>query len=169
MVLSWNEIRERAIAFIKDWESTTQEEADAKPFLDAFFNIFGVSRRKVASFEYKVKKISDSDGYIDLLWKGTLLIEMKSKGKNLEKAYKQAQEYLAGLKNYELPRYILVSDFENFHLYDLEDSTCRRFTLPELVQNIQYFGFIAGYQKRTYQEQDPRKYTSRRTHGKAAR
>ncbi|MCS6904934.1 MAG: class I SAM-dependent DNA methyltransferase [Bacteroidia bacterium] len=155
MVLSWNEIKERAVAFVREWQSASQEEADAKSFLDAFFHIFGISRRKVATFEYKVKKLNNNEGYIDLLWKGTLLVEMKSRGKNLERALIQAKEYLVGLKDYELPRYILVCDFANFHLHDLENDSCHRFALNELLQNIELFGFIAGYQKRTYREQDP--------------
>jgi len=36
MPLSWNEIKARATAFSKEWEGTHREEADAKPFLDAF-------------------------------------------------------------------------------------------------------------------------------------
>jgi len=54
------------------------EDAEAKSFLDAFFLVFGVSRRKIATFEHKVKKLNEHDGYIDLFWKGTLLVEMKS-------------------------------------------------------------------------------------------
>jgi hypothetical protein len=82
MPLSWNEIKDRAVAFSKEWEGTHSEEADAKPFLVDFFNVFGLNQRKVASFEHKVKKLGDADGYIDMLWKGWLLIEMKSKGKD---------------------------------------------------------------------------------------
>lgn len=59
--------------------------------------------------------------------KGTMVIEMKSKGKNLDKAYSQANDYLHGLKQYDLPRYILISDFENFRLYDLEDDSQTNF------------------------------------------
>ncbi len=61
---------------------------EAKSFWDDFFNVFGISRRRVASFEQQVKKIDDKQGYIDLLWKGVILIEHKSRGKDLEKAYK---------------------------------------------------------------------------------
>ena len=77
MALGWNEIKDRALTFAKEWETTANEEADAKPFLDAFFNVFGVPRRKLGTFEYRVKKLNDADGYIDMLWKGTLLVEMK--------------------------------------------------------------------------------------------
>ena len=154
MALSWNEIKERAVAFSKEWSGTCNEDADAKPFLVEFFNVFGINRRKVASFEHKVKKLNDADGYIDLLWKGVILIEMKSLGKSLGKAYQQAKDYLPGLKEHELPKYILVSDFENFILYDLEEENFVEFKLNELVRNIGYFDFISGYQKKTYKEQD---------------
>ena len=162
MALSWNEIKDRALKFSKEWADTSNEEADAKPFLVEFFNVFGISSKRVSTFEHRVKKLDDKDGYIDLLWKGTILIEMKSRGKNLDKAYQQAKDYLHGLKQHELPKYILISDFENFRLYDLETSPDPskggeniEFKLNDLVNNVQHFGYILGYQKKVYKEQDP--------------
>jgi type I restriction-modification system DNA methylase subunit len=155
MALSWNEIKERAVHFSKEWEGTTNEEADAKPFLVEFFNVFGISSKRVSTFEHRVKKLDDSDGYIDLLWKGTILIEMKSKGKSLDKAYQQAKDYLHGLKDHELPKYILTSDFENFRLHDLEEGNTVNFQLKELVNNVHHFGYLLGYTKKVYKEQDP--------------
>src|SRR6185295_13786223 len=131
------------------------EDAEAKPFLEAFFNVFGISRKKIGTFEHKVKKLNEHDGYIDLFWKGTMLVEMKSKGKDLDKAFIQAKEYTQKLKQEEIPKYILVSDFDTFRLYDLEEETLIEFQLKELVNNIQSFGFIAGYEQKTYKEQDP--------------
>ena len=155
MPLSWNEIKQRAVTFSKEWKDTTNEEADAKPFLDAFFDVFGITRKKIGTFEHRVKKLSDADGYIDLLWKGTILIEMKSRGKNLEKAFQQAIDYTHGLKQNELPKYVLVCDFYFFRLYDTEEQTTLEFTLDDLVNNVQSFGYLLGYQKKTYKEQDP--------------
>jgi hypothetical protein len=155
MALSWNEIKDRALKFSKEWADTSNEEADAKPFLVEFFNVFGISSKRVSTFEHRVKKLDDKDGYIDLLWKGTILIEMKSRGKNLDKAYQQAKEYTHGLKQHELPKYILISDFENFRLYDLEEDKTVEFKLNDLVNNVQHFGYILGYQKKVYKEQDP--------------
>lgn len=155
MALSWNEIKDRALNFSKEWADTSNEEADAKPFLVEFFNVFGISSKRVSTFEHRVKKLDDKDGYIDLLWKGTILIEMKSRGKNLDKAYQQAKEYTHGLKQHELPKYILISDFENFRLYDLEEDKTLEFKLNDLVNNVQHFGYILGYQKKVYKEQDP--------------
>jgi len=155
MVLSWNEIKERAVNFSNEWQHTSNEDADAKPFLVEFFNVFGITSRRVSSFEHRVKKLDDKDGYIDLLWKGTILIEMKSRGKNLDKAFTQAKDYLHGLKQHELPKYILISDFENFRLYDLEEDKIVAFKLNELVNNVQNFGYILGYTKKVYAAQDP--------------
>jgi len=155
MVLSWNEIKDRALKFSKDWEDTFNEEADAKPFLDAFFDVFGITRKKIGTFEHRVKKLDDGNGYIDLLWKGVILVEMKSKGKNLDKAFIQAKEYTNGLKQHELPKYILVCDFDIFRLYDTEENTTIEFNLADFVSNVQHFGYLLGYQKKVYKEQDP--------------
>ena len=155
MALSWNEIKDRALNFSKEWIDTNREEADAKPFLVEFFNVFVIISKRVGSFEHRVKKLDDKDGYIDLLWKGTILIEMKSRGKNLDKAFVQAKDYLHGLKQHELPKYILISDFEFFRLYDLEEDKVVEFKLNELVNNVQHFGYLLGYQKKIYKEQDP--------------
>ena len=154
MPISWNEIKSRAVAFSKEWENTEREEADAKEFLIEFLNVFGITKRRVATFEHKVKKLNAADGYIDLLWSGMLLVEMKSKGKDLEKAYQQAKDYCHGLKEHELPKLIMVCDFQNFIVYN-EEGEKTNFTLPELIQQIQLFAPLAGYQKRIYKEQDP--------------
>ena len=105
MPLSWNEIRNRAHEFSKRWENETSEDAEAKPFWVEFFNVFGIDRKRVASFEEPVKKLGDRQGYIDLFWKGMLLVEHKSRGKDLDKAYTQALDYFPGIKERDLPKY----------------------------------------------------------------
>jgi len=94
MPLSWNEIKDRALAFSRKWEDEESEDAEAKSFWDDFFNVVGISRRRVASFEEPVRKLGDKFGYIDLFWKGVLLVEHKSRGKDLDKAVDAA--YLSG-------------------------------------------------------------------------
>ncbi len=155
MPLSWNEIKPRAIKFSKEWENAEKENADSQPFWIDFFNVFGISQRRVSTFEHSVKKLGNKDGRIDLFWKGRLIIEHKSKGRNLDKAFQQAIDYFPGLKEEELPKYILVSDFENFRLYDLDENSQHDFLLSELYKNIKLFGFIAGYQKIVIREEDP--------------
>lgn len=155
MPLSWNEIKDRAIRFSREWEGESSEKAEARTFWDQFFDVFGISRRKIASFEKPVKKLDERTGYIDLLWKGTILVEHKSKGKSLDKAYQQALDYFPGLAPYELPKYVLVSDFARFRLYNLEEDTHIEFELKDLYKNVKEFGFIAGYQQHVFREQDP--------------
>lgn len=41
--LSWNEIKSRALAFSRHWADAGNEDAQAKPFLIAFFEIFGIT------------------------------------------------------------------------------------------------------------------------------
>ncbi|GCL51830.1 DNA methylase [Microcystis aeruginosa NIES-3804] len=155
MPLSWNEIKNRAIAFQKEWEGETSEKAESQSFWNDFFNVFGISRRRVASFEQPIKKADNKQGFIDLLWKGTILVEHKSKGKDLEKATQQAKDYFPNLKEHELPRYILVSDFQRFKLYDLDSGNQWEFELSNFVDNVHLFDFIAGYEKRVYKDEDP--------------
>jgi hypothetical protein len=155
MPLSWNEIRDRSLAFSREWADECSEDAEAKSFWDGFFNVFGVTRRRVASFEAPVKKGDGAGGFIDLLWKGVLLVEHKSRGKDLDRAAKQAFDYFPGLKERELPRYVLVSDFARFRLYDLDNREQHDFPLSDLPKQVKLFGFIAGYQTRSFGQQDP--------------
>lgn len=154
MPLSWNEIKTRAFKFSNEWAEESSEKSESQTFWNDFFDIFGIKRRRIASFEKRVKRIN-GQGYIDLIWKGILLVEHKSRGENLDRAYSQAIDYFPGLKENELPRYILVSDFARFRLYDLDEGIQHDFPLIELYRNIQLFGFIAGYQTTSYKESDP--------------
>ncbi|MCA2653378.1 DNA methyltransferase [Microcystis sp. M061S2] len=155
MPLSWNEIKNRAITFQKEWQGETSEKAESQSFWNEFFHVFGISRRRLASFEQPIKKADNKQGFIDLLWKGTILVEHKSKGKDLEKAPQQAKDYFPNLKEHELPRYILVSDFQRFKLYDLDSGNQWEFELSNFVDNVHLFDFIAGYEKRVYKDEDP--------------
>jgi hypothetical protein len=155
MPVSWNEIKTRALAFSKEWQDETSEDAEAKTFWDGFFNIFGITRKRLASFEEPVKKLGEKYGYIDLFWRGVLIVEHKSRGKSLDKAYAQALDYFPGITERDLPKYVIVSDFARFRLYDLEENHQHEFDLKDLHKNVRLFGFIAGYQTHKIQEQDP--------------
>lgn len=155
MTLSWNEIKSRANAFSKRWIDAANEDSQAKPFLIDFFEVFGITDKRVATFEHAVKKHGGKDGYVDLFWPGILLVEMKSKGKDLGRAFDQAIDYFSGIKERDLPRYVLVSDFQRFQLHDLTQKTIAVFTLKDLYKNVKSFGFIAGYQTQVIKAQDP--------------
>ncbi len=155
MRLSWNEIRVRAKAFADEWANDTYESGEAKSFYDEFFNIFGARRRGLASYEQRVKLAGAREGRIDLFWPKMLVAEHKSAGADLIRAREQALRYLTGIKNEELPRYILVCDFQTFDLLDLETGENVVFSLAMLPQHVEKFGFILGVEKRTFKDQDP--------------
>ncbi|MEI6644822.1 MAG: DNA methyltransferase [bacterium] len=172
MPISWNEIRQNAIRFSREWAAEHREDAEAKSFWDEFFAVFGIRRRLFATFEEPVKKINGQYGYIDVFWRGLVLAEHKSRGKSLDKAESQAFSYIQDLAREQriadLPRYVILSDFENIALYDLEpdeqldlplfESRHYRkmeFPLKELHKRIQEFAFIAGYKQHRLREEDP--------------
>jgi len=172
MPLSLNEIKNRANAFSHEWEGAKAERAEAQTFWNEFFNVFGVNRRRLASFEEPVKRARKrfeeahtpqsplakggiQGGFIDLFWRGTLIAEHKSLGKDLDSAYKQALEYFEGLAERDLPRYVIVSDFARIRLYDLETDSRTELPLKDLYKHIKLFGFIAGYTTQRIEAQDP--------------
>jgi len=172
MPISWNEIRQRAIAFSKEWTGAKSEIAEKQTFWNEFFNVFGIRRRVVASFEEPVKKISGEYGYIDLFWPGIVLVEHKSLGKDLGKAESQAFRYIQDLaregRANEIPRYVIVSDFGRIALHDLEPEEQKdlplfagrrvaslEFPLADFHKQIHQFAFIAGYKQHKFEEQDP--------------
>ena len=61
MALSWNEIKDRALMFSNDWSDETRERAEKDSFWNDFFNVFGISRRRVASFEEPVEKLGNKN------------------------------------------------------------------------------------------------------------
>lgn len=155
MPLSWNEIRARSARFAEEWKNAHYEKGETQSFYNDFFEVFGRRRKDVAVYEQKVKKLTNNTGFIDLFWPGQLLIEQKSAGHNLTKARDQATDYFLKLKEQERPRYILLSDFQNFEFLDLETREEHRFALSDLPNNIKLFDFIAGYHRQQYKDQDP--------------
>ncbi|GAB4124629.1 MAG: N-6 DNA methylase [Wenzhouxiangellaceae bacterium] len=155
MPLSWNDIRDRATRFARDWQDASYERGEAQTFWNEFFAVFGMHRSRVYSFEKRVEKLGGGSGYIDCFWPGVLIAEHKSRGKPLHKAHLQALEYLDGLKDRDLPRYIIVSDFERIRLYDLEQDSESELLTAELPAHIRLFGFIAGYQTQEIRPENP--------------
>src|SRR5207247_4823419 len=103
-----------AVGFSRRWAGTISETAEKQTFWNEFFQVFGLPRRLVATFEEPVRLISGQYGHIDLFWKRTLLVEHKSAGQNLGKAQAQAFQYIQDPLNdgrqHEAPRYVIVPD-----------------------------------------------------------
>lgn len=171
MPLSWNEIRQRAIKFSREWEGEARESAEYASFWNEFFEVFGIRRRTVASFQEPVRKLSGDYGFIDLFWKGTVLVEHKSLGKSFDRAESQAFDYIQALCNEgredECPRYVIISDYRRIKLFDLEpddgalpliDRThCaeHEFALKDLHKNVHLFAFIPGYRQYRHHDEAP--------------
>lgn len=157
--LRWNEIRQRAIAFSREWKNEHRENAEAQTFWNEFFEVFGVRRRTVAAFEEPVRSLTGNVDRIDLIWPGTLVAEHKSRGQSLEKAESQAFGYVRSLvdddRREEIPRYIIVSDFDRLVLHNLDDDQTTTIPVVDLHEHIQAFDFIAGYKRRPLDPEDP--------------
>ncbi len=170
--LSWNEVRERAVWFSREHADDASESAQKQTFWNEFFNVFGLRRASLAAFEANVTNIKGNKGAIDLLWRGKLLVEHKSKGEDLDYAKSQAFTYIEDLTRAdrwdEIPRYVLVSDFAHFVLYDLEPEEQRelplfagrkiehhRFPLKDFPKHIRSFAFMLGQTRVRLKAEDP--------------
>jgi len=153
-MLSLNEIRDRALRFTKDHLEDDYERGETSKFWIDFFEVFGVDRRRL-DFEKRVI-IQGSQKYIDCFLAGEILVEQKSKGRDLDDAFEQARNYLRGLRDDELPQVILVSDFEKIRVYDLQNTNdFYVFSLKDFHKNIEYFEFLTGRKKEVFQKEDP--------------
>ena len=155
MRLSWNDVRARAAAFAEEWRDASYESGETQSFYNDFFKVFGVRRSSVARYEQHVTKLNNSAGFIDLFWPGVLIVEQKSAGRDLAKAYEQAGGYFDALPEHLRPRYILVGDFQTFELHDLDERETVAFSLADLPAHVEAFGFILGVQRRAFRDQDP--------------
>lgn len=153
---SWNEIRTNAQQFATRWEGTSDENAESQSFWNEFLGIFGIDRKRVATFEARAKRESTGGrGRIDLLWPGTLVAEHKSAGKDLATAEAQALDYLDSIDVKDFPGVVVTSDFGNFRVRDLGgDNIPFTFPLAELPKEIDRFGFIAGYRQRKFGDKE---------------
>ncbi len=90
---------------------------------------FGITRRRLVAFEQHVKKLSGGSGSIDVFWPARILAEHKSAGEDLDKAMAQAEDYLGGLPEADLPRLVVLSDFARFRVRDLDTGKTYEFPL----------------------------------------
>jgi hypothetical protein len=153
-VLTISEMRGRARAFVNEWEGETREAAERQTFWNEWFEVFGIRRRRRVIFERNVRKLSGTLGQIDAFWPGMLLVEHKSAGEDLDAAMNQAEGYLNGLKDEELPRLIVLSDFARFRVLNLETRDEVAFPLEEFPERLELFTFLAGYRPRWFVEED---------------
>jgi hypothetical protein len=140
------------------------EKGESQTFLDHFFRALGHQGviEAGATFEFRVAKKPGSaqlelikgDGassrakggkkFADLLWPDRVLIEMKSRGENLEKHYDQAFDYWTHIVP-KRPPFVILSNFDEFWIYDFNTQLfdpVERLKLAELPENIAPFNFL---------------------------
>ena len=138
------DIEQKAAAkqFVKDWTSRGDEKQETQLFwIDLLQNVFGVEQpTKAIEFEVPVKL--DHTSFIDGYIKDThVLIEQKSLGVDLRKGYKQsdgslltpyqqARRYAGYLPHNMNPRWIVVCNFAEFHIHDMN----RPNDTPEVIK-----------------------------------
>ena len=139
------EIRRRARDFSEEWKDAHSESAERQSFWNAFYEVFGLSRRHVAVYEQAAQRASTGgQGWIDMLQPGEMGVEHKSRGENLNDAMRQLEDYLPQLKATDVPWLLVACDFARFKWKNLETGEEGDFALGELIDNLDLFWWIAG-------------------------
>jgi hypothetical protein len=144
--LTWDEIQANAVAFSKRWKDAWDEKSEAQSFVRDFLAVFGVKdAAAVGRFEKRAQR-DDGRSFMDYFWKTRIAIEMKTKGKDLPRAYQQLAEYVLHLPAEEMPDLLMVSDFQNIVLYRRTTAEKVDFKTKDLRKHIRRFANIAGYE-----------------------
>jgi SAM-dependent methyltransferase len=143
------------------------EKSEAQTFLDHFFRALGHKGviEAGATFEFRVAKKPGSaqlelikgpaakakggKKFADLLWPDRVLIEMKSRGANLEKHYDQTFDYWTHIVP-KRPPYVILCNFDEFWIYDFNTQLfdpVERVELGQLADNIAAFNFLLPLKK----------------------
>ena len=100
MGLNWNEIKSRALLFSKTWADACNEDSQAKPFWIDFFEIFGITNKRVATFELNVKKLGSAQGFVELYDPLTMPPALLKAHQKLDTAVDAAYQPSGGKKSY---------------------------------------------------------------------
>ncbi len=153
--ITTNEIRTRLSAFSTQWKNAKRENADAKLFWARFYECFGLRPESATIYEQAVEKLNGGIGFIDSFIPGLLIVEHKTRGLDLDKAYKQASDYFMALPESDRPRYIITSDFANFIRYDLKTGTRNECKLKDLAKHAGWFRFLTEIDPPDILEESP--------------
>lgn len=104
---------------------TGDEKGQAQIFLDRLFQAFGQkgSLDVGGTAEMRIRKASEDGGgtsFADYVWKPVVLIEMKKRGADLSKHYRQAFDYWVRLVP-DRPQYVVLCNFDEFWVYDFNN------------------------------------------------
>ena len=151
---STKELEQAAKHFIQKYKDKSNEKSSAQSFWIDFLGIFVPSPTEKIEFEKRVSLSHTSfiDAYIP---HAKTLIEQKSSSIDLNKAKKQSDGSeltpfeQAGRYNDELPysqkaRYIIVCNFDEFHIHDMESpkDPPQIINFADLTKQIHRFAFL---------------------------
>lgn len=147
MSLDYQHIREQLSHIIHDYkEAEGYERGQSQNFWTQIFNAYGVSGQvQLKAFEHRLKKDKSQD-YVDAFIPKLVMIEQKSRGIDLYKAYNQVSKYYERLKSNEKPRYIVLSNFDELWIYDLDNALdIKKYECPltDLPKNAEWLDFLA--------------------------
>jgi hypothetical protein len=125
------------------------EKGEAHIFLDHLFQAFGQSGclEVGGTPEFRIRKAKEDGGgiaFADYVWKPIVLIEMKKRGEDLSRHFRQAFDYWVRLVPGR-PRYVLLCNFDEFWIYDFEtqmDSPVDMVRLDELPTRYGPLAFL---------------------------
>ena len=136
------QMRTAAKQFVKDWTGHGDEKQETQRFWIALLqNVFGVEQATNA-IEFEVRVKLDHTSFIDGYIKDThVLIEQKGADIDLQKGYRQsdgsmltpfqqARRYAGYLPHNMNPRWIVVCNFKEFHIHDMN----RPNDTPEIIK-----------------------------------
>lgn len=100
---------------------TGDEKGEAQIFLDRLLQAFeqGGVKEAGGTLEMRLKKSDGATRFADYVWKPVVLIEMKKRGEDLRKHYRQAFDYWTHLVP-NRPRWVVLCNFDEFWVYDFE-------------------------------------------------
>ena len=154
------ELKKRAEKFKLNHFASTDERAEAQTFWNEFFAIFDIRRSNVARFETPTKReLGSGRGFIDLFWKGKLLVEHKSASKSSEKdfqkALEQGMDYVKNLKDAkDKPKFVIICNFKKFKIHDLVQNKTTIIELEKLHEHITDFRFLQDFAKALESEEE---------------
>lgn len=147
MSLDYQHVREQLQRIIHDYKDAEgYERGQSQNFWTQIFNAYGVSgQTQLKAFEHRLKK-QKGQNYIDAFIPKQVIIEQKSRGIDLNKAYTQVSDYYDGLNANEKPRYIILCNFDEIWLYDVInplDVKQYRCALTDLPKNAEWLSFLS--------------------------
>ena len=164
-----NDVQQRAAAkhFAEYWQGKGYEKGQCQPFwLSLLADVFGVEHAaEYIRFEDQVHL--DNTSFIDAYIPEThVLIEQKSLGKDLSKPIRQsdgtllkpiqqAQRYASVLPYSQRPRWIVICNFERFHVYDMEHPQADpvEIQISELPMQYYLLDFLTRKQDKSLQRE----------------